>query len=63
MAVRMMPIDKCLSRIRRDPQFAASRFVVGCRERVAARGLRADLRENRWDADNPGYFDLMHGDA
>ena len=55
----MIPIHELLSRIRWDPQFAASRFAVGYWDRVAVRVLHADLREVSWDADNPAFFNLL----
>lgn len=54
----MQPIHELLARIRWDAKFAKSRFVIGYRDRVAARVLHADLREIAWDADNPSIFHL-----
>lgn len=55
----MIPIHELLARIRWDPKFAASRFVVGYWDRVAGRVFHADLRELSWDADNAAFFNLL----
>lgn len=55
----MIPIHALLSRIRWDPGFVRSRFVIGYWDRVAGRVLRADLREIARDADNPAFFNLV----
>lgn len=55
----MIPIHALLSRIRWDPGFVRSRFVIGYWDRVAGRVLHADLREIARDADNPAFFNLV----
>lgn len=59
----MQSIHELLARIRWDAEFGKSRFVVGYWDRVEHKILRADLREIAWDADNPGFFDLIDEDG
>lgn len=55
----MIPIHELLSRIRWDPHYAASRFVIGYWDRVEGKVRHADLRQIGWDAENPSFFDLV----
>lgn len=59
----MIPIHELLSRIRWDPAFAKSRFVIGYRDRLAGRVLHVDLRQIAWDADNPAFLELLDEDG
>jgi uncharacterized protein (UPF0248 family) len=59
----MTPIHEVLARIRWDPQWAKSRYVIGYWDRVEGRVLHVDLREVAWDADNPSFFDLTNDDG
>jgi uncharacterized protein (UPF0248 family) len=59
----MTPIHELLARIRWDPDYGRSRFVIGYWDRGAAGVLHADLREITWDADNPSLFHLLDEDG
>ncbi|MDD3530744.1 MAG: DUF504 domain-containing protein [Gallionellaceae bacterium] len=55
----MIPIHALLARIRWDAEFGRACFVVGYWDRVAGEVRRLDLSRLAWDADNPGFFDLV----
>jgi uncharacterized protein (UPF0248 family) len=59
----MIAIHELLSRIRWDPAYAHSRFVIGYWDRVESKVLHADLREISWDRENPAFFDLVDEDG
>lgn len=59
----MTPIHELLSRIRWDPSYATSRFVIGYWDRIEDKVMHVDLREIAWDRDNPTFFDLVDEDG
>lgn len=59
----MQPIHELLARIRWDPEFAKSRFVIGYWDRIEHEILHVDLGGISWDADNRSFFDLTDEDG